>query len=151
MEISVVTGLFINTINKWREIIQKEKENILKCVLFHEDLSLIKGIKDELRGIEELEVVGSAREEHMEVNSKGTSKGKTIALLADVLEIKREEIIAIGDGENDMTMIAFAGLGIAMGNAKEALKKIADYVTNTNEEDGVAKALEKFVLQKAAS
>ena len=51
-----------------------------------------------------------------------------------------------GDGENDMTMIRTAGIGVAMGNAVEALKAEADYVTVTNDEDGVADAIEKLVL-----
>ena len=53
-------------------------------------------------------------------------------------------MIAIGDGYNDLSMIKFAGLGIAMGNAQEPVKKAADYITLSNEEDGVAEALEHF-------
>ena len=54
--------------------------------------------------------------------------------------------MGFGDGENDMTMICMAGIGVAMGNAVEALKTEADYVTVTNDEDGVADAIEKLVL-----
>ena len=54
--------------------------------------------------------------------------------------------MGFGDGENDMTMIRMAGIGVAMGNAVEALKTEADYVTVTNAEDGVADAIEKLVL-----
>ena len=53
-------------------------------------------------------------------------------------------MIAIGDGYNDLSMIKFVGLGIAMGNAQEPVKKAADYITLSNEEDGVAEALEHF-------
>ena len=53
-------------------------------------------------------------------------------------------MIAIGDGYNDLSMIKFAGLGIAMGNAQEPVKKAADYITLSNEEDGVVEALEHF-------
>ena len=53
-------------------------------------------------------------------------------------------MIAIGDGYNDLSMIKFAGLGIAMGNAQEPVKKAADYITLSNEEGGVAEALEHF-------
>ena len=53
-------------------------------------------------------------------------------------------MIAIGDGYNDLSMIKFAGLGIAMGNAQEPVKKAADYITLSNEEDGVAEALEHY-------
>lgn len=56
----------------------------------------------------------------------------------------REEVIAIGDGYNDLSMIKFAGMGIAMGNAQEPVKKVADYITLTNDEDGVAEAIERI-------
>ena len=60
--------------------------------------------------------------------------------------MRREQTMGFGDGENDMTMIRTAGIGVAMGNAVEALKAEADYVTVTNDEDGVADAIEKLVL-----
>jgi len=68
--------------------------------------------------------------------------------LADRLGILPEEIMAIGDANNDLEMIAFAGLGIAMGNANEQVKAIAQDITDTNENNGVAKAIEKHVLIK---
>ncbi|MGV2641357.1 HAD hydrolase family protein, partial [Clostridium perfringens] len=60
--------------------------------------------------------------------------------------IKREEVIAIGDAGNDLHMIEYAGLGVAMGNAFEEVKEKADFITKSNEEDGVAFVFEKFVL-----
>ena len=53
-------------------------------------------------------------------------------------------MIAIGDGYNDLSMIKFAGMGIAMGNAQEPVKKVANYITLTNDEDGVAEAIERI-------
>ena len=64
------------------------------------------------------------------------------------INVAREEVIAIGDGYNDLSMIRFAGLGIAMGNAQEPVKKAADYITLSNEEDGVAEAIKKFCNQQ---
>ena len=58
--------------------------------------------------------------------------------------MKPEEMVAVGDGFNDLSMIQFAGLGIAMANAQDVVKKAADYVTLSNEEDGVAAVVEKF-------
>ncbi|MDZ7548132.1 HAD hydrolase family protein, partial [Clostridium perfringens] len=63
------------------------------------------------------------------------------------LGIKREEIITLGDAGNDLHMIEYAGLGVAMGNAFDEIKEIADYITDTNENDGVAKVIEKFILE----
>ena len=56
--------------------------------------------------------------------------------------------MCLGDHENDRDMIEYAGLGVAMGNAIDSIKEIADFVTTTNDEDGVAVAVEKFVLNK---
>ena len=59
---------------------------------------------------------------------------------------KREEMIACGDGFNDVSMIKYAGLGVAMENAKEQVKEVADFITKSNEDDGVAYVIEKFIL-----
>ena len=71
-------------------------------------------------------------------------KALSLAVLLKEIGVERKEMIAIGDGYNDLSMIKFAGLGIAMGNAQEPVKKAADYITLSNEEDGVAEALEHF-------
>ena len=60
--------------------------------------------------------------------------------------IKTEEVISLGDNNNDIVMIKNAGVGIAMGHSNNQVKEVADFITDTNENDGVAKALEKFVL-----
>lgn len=60
--------------------------------------------------------------------------------------MKPEEMVAVGDGFNDLSMIQFAGLGVAMANAQDVVKEAADYVTLSNEEDGVAAVVEKFLL-----
>ena len=67
--------------------------------------------------------------------------------LGRLLGIKREEIMACGDGDNDTVMLREAGFGVAMGNAEEQVKEAADHITLTNEEEGVAEAIEKFVLR----
>lgn len=82
----------------------------------------------------------------LELVPQGIDKAQSLAVLLKELDVAREEMIAIGDGYNDLSMIKFAGMGIAMGNAQEPVKKAARYITLTNEEDGVALAVEKFVL-----
>jgi hydroxymethylpyrimidine pyrophosphatase-like HAD family hydrolase len=62
-------------------------------------------------------------------------------------DIDRQEIIAIGDNENDISMLNYAGLGVAMGNAAENTKKASDIITSTNDEDGVSKVIEKYILE----
>ena len=84
---------------------------------------------------------------YIEVIPKGTSKGTALEKVGKLLNVKQSEIMAIGDQENDVTMIEYAGIGIAMGNAIESVKKQADYVTLTNKENGVAHAIKRFVLE----
>lgn len=74
------------------------------------------------------------------------SKGQAVHELASLLGISREEIICIGDSGNDEDMILYAGLGVAMGNATDAIKAVADYVTRHNDSHGVAHAINKFVI-----
>ena len=67
--------------------------------------------------------------------------------MGKLLGIKREEIMACGDGDNDTVMLSEVGFGVAMANAEEQVKAAADYITESNDEEGVAKAIEKFVLR----
>ena len=78
---------------------------------------------------------------------KGLSKGNSLLEIAEYYNMEQKDIIAFGDQMNDKTMIEIAGVGIAMANAIEAIKEIADYITLSNDEDGVANYLEKFVLK----
>lgn len=84
----------------------------------------------------------------LEFLNKEVNKGVGVEMLAKHLGIKREEVMTLGDAGNDIHMIEYAGLGVAMGNAFEEVKEVADYITDTNENDGVAKAIEKFILDK---
>jgi Cof subfamily protein (haloacid dehalogenase superfamily) len=83
----------------------------------------------------------------VEIVHKNANKRNALQDLALKFNIKREEIIAIGDNFNDMDMIQYAGLGVAMGNAPKYLKEVADFVTHSNDEDGVRHVLERFVLK----
>ncbi|MDP9742473.1 UNVERIFIED_ORG: Cof subfamily protein (haloacid dehalogenase superfamily) [Bacillus sp. B2I3] len=75
---------------------------------------------------------------------KGVSKWSGVLYLADHLKVKRTEIVSIGDGLDDMEMIAGSGLGVAMGNADEEVRKVAKWVTRSNDQDGVAYMLREF-------
>jgi Cof subfamily protein (haloacid dehalogenase superfamily) len=83
----------------------------------------------------------------LEFTESGVTKGTSLNSLIQQLGIIRDEVIAIGDGNNDLSMIQFAGLGVAMGNASEAIKAQADFITETNMNDGVAKVVEEFILK----
>ena len=77
---------------------------------------------------------------------KGCSKKNAIEILGNRLNIKQEEIIVMGDGGNDLPMFEGAGLKIAMANAEEYLKEKADFITASNNDSGVAKAIKKFIF-----
>lgn len=85
---------------------------------------------------------------YLEIGSPEASKTKAIEVLAAQLGIAREEIICIGDNFNDRDMLEYAGLGIAMGNAPAEVQACADVVTAGNDEDGVARAIEKYYFGK---
>lgn len=82
----------------------------------------------------------------LEVLPKGINKGKALEKLIGELGIKREELMTFGDGYNDVTMIEYAGMGVAMGNARDVVKEKADYIAKSNDEDGIVEVIEKFVL-----
>lgn len=77
----------------------------------------------------------------LEVLNKQATKGNALKDLAEQLGIKQEEVMAIGDNLNDLTMIEYAGCGVAMGNAEQEVKDIANHITKTNDENGVAYAV----------
>ncbi len=83
----------------------------------------------------------------LEILPRGIDKAQSLAQLLNLLGMEREQMIACGDGYNDLSMIEFAGLGVAMENAVRPVRNAADYVTFSNNDDGVAHVVERFVLQ----
>ncbi|MDV2933469.1 Cof-type HAD-IIB family hydrolase [Enterococcus faecalis] len=94
---------------------------------------------------ERFEII-KTRNNLLEFMPKGITKAYGISLLAKDLGIRAEEIMTLGDEENDLPMIEYAGLGVAMANAIPLVKEAADVVTDTNDQDGVAKAVEEYIL-----
>lgn len=84
---------------------------------------------------------------YIDIMKQGSTKKNAILILANHLGIKQEEIIVIGDGGNDVPMFEVAGLKVAMENAEDYLKQKADYVTGNNNDNGVAKAIHKFIFE----
>lgn len=81
----------------------------------------------------------------IEMMNKQASKGKTLRELADQLNLTKDNVMALGDQGNDLTMVDYAGLGVAMGNAIDEVKNAAQFITKPNTEDGVAFAINKYV------
>jgi hypothetical protein len=84
----------------------------------------------------------------LEFLNKEATKGLGLKAVADKLGVEQDEIIAIGDNENDIEMLKFAGTAVVMENAEDKIKKYADFVTRSNDDDGVAEAIENLVLRK---
>lgn len=118
-----------------------------KCMLVSDDEEALIGLeehwKKQLNGA--LDVFRSEAY-FLEVVPTAINKANSLGALLEKLEVKSEEVIAIGDGVCDVSMLQMAGLGIAMGNAEDSVKICADMVTASNEEDGVAVAVEKSIL-----
>ena len=120
-----------------------------KCMIVSDDenalISLENHWKRRLAG--ELDVFRSEKF-FLEIVPPFIDKANTLSVLLEKLGIESENVVAIGDGVCDVTMIQLAGLGIAMGNAQESVKACADYVTSTNDEDGVALAIENTIISE---
>ncbi len=126
----------------------KDDEDIIKVMMIDEPEILDEGMKKLPSEVYEKYSVAKSAPFFLEFFNKEASKGIGVKLLAEHLGIKREEIITVGDEMNDYSMIEYAGLGVAMGNACEKIKEIANFVTDTNNNDGVAKVVEEFIIKE---
>ncbi|QAA34793.1 sugar-phosphatase [Clostridium manihotivorum] len=121
-------------------------EDIAKVMMVDEPEILEAAIEKLPKEVYEKYTVVRSAPYFLEFLNKESNKGEGVRALAEHLGIKQEEVICVGDAGNDLHMIEFAGLGVAMGNAFDEVKQVANYVTSTNEEDGVAEVIEKFIL-----
>lgn len=108
-----------------------------------ENSDVPEGLMEELSADFEVTYAGGS---HLEINLKGVNKGSGVKFLAEAFKIDRKDVICIGDGHNDISMLKYAGLGIAMGNADERIKSHADYITVANTENGLLKIVNEFVV-----
>ena len=153
----------INIVENMYEYIQKmPEEKFLKITICDDSKAIFQSIIRKLEKISDIEILDVSHMSrkvieqgtesipieyyYTEISSKDVDKWNAIEFLISKLNIKKEEVITIGDNINDKKMIEQAGLGIIMGQSMPQLKEIADYVTTSNTEEGVAKALSKFCL-----
>jgi hypothetical protein len=134
-------------------LINGEGEDLLtdsptKLLIVGEDLEQTTRILTKMDKIfgDRLNITRS-KDRFVEIMQKGVSKGIALNDLAADFGIKREEVMAIGDSLNDLEMIEYSGLGVAVANASKEVKELADHITRSNEEGGVAEAISKFVLE----
>ena len=148
--------------NMYEYVKNKKEEKFLKITVCDEDKSIFKSIIRKLRQIENIEVldvlhmsrktIRQGTEEitieyhYTEISSAEVDKWNAIKFLIEKMNISKEEVIAIGDNINVKKMIENAGIGVIMEGSNPVVAEIADYITLSNNEDGVAKALEKYCL-----
>jgi len=151
----------INIVKDMYEYVKEmNEEKFLKVTICDNTQSVFNAIMRKLQKIEDIEVldvshmsrktIRQGTEEvpieyyYTEISLKNVDKWNAIEYLIQNLQIKKEEVIAIGDNVNDKKMIENAGLGITMKGSTPSVTNVADYITDSNNEEGVAKALEKF-------
>ncbi|MCQ2553634.1 MAG: Cof-type HAD-IIB family hydrolase [Clostridia bacterium] len=144
---------FLTLVKKFRQpvpvlkdFIREHKRPVQKIQMFIPKPEDIKGIFADLKEKFPNNQITSSLKNNIELCHEKADKGYTLLKLAEMLGIKQEETMALGDGGNDVGMISKAGFGVAMENGLPELKAVAKYVTDTCNNDGVAKAIEKFVL-----
>ncbi|WP_089139670.1 sugar-phosphatase [Vibrio rumoiensis] len=123
-----------------------DADPILKVMMVEEEHKLTQAIEQIPSELHQQFTIVRSAPFFLEFMNPTSDKGSGVQALAEHLGIKASEVMTLGDAGNDHHMLKYAGLGIAMGNATEATKQIADYVTDTNDNSGVALAIEKFVL-----
>lgn len=134
----------------------KRVENFVEYMTFPTNKCLMTGEPEHLVRVEqELKkkyegILNIFRSEpyFLELMPLGIDKAETLKRFAPLLGLTREQLVCCGDGFNDITMIAYAGLGVAMENARDEVKKAADFVTGSNDEDGLVTVVEKFFLKE---
>ncbi|WP_152655267.1 Cof-type HAD-IIB family hydrolase [Oceanobacillus sp. CFH 90083] len=128
------------------ELVNIEDYQWLKFGCASEDLEKLQKVKKRLTEFGGLEITNSLPT-NIEINPEGVSKANALSFLCERTGISMDEIMAVGDSLNDIKMIQQAGIGVAMGNAQEKIKEVANVITASNKEDGVGKAIEKFALK----
>ena len=146
--------------NMYEYVKNKKEEKYLKITICDDNQTVFQSIIRKLRkiqGIEVLDVSHMSRKTikqgteeitiayyYTEITVQNVDKWNAVEFLMEKLNISKEEIVAIGDNVNDKKMIQEAGLGVAMGGSTPEITQIADYVTTSNNEEGVAKVLQKI-------
>ena len=140
-----IPTIFVDDVIK---ILENLDEPLFKAeFFFHEDSDSKPGVLKKLKDCPDF-TFSSALKDNIEVNNPEATKGNAVRKLASLYGLSLDEVMAIGDGDNDSSMLEAAGFAVAMGNSPDSLKKIADAVTDTVENDGFAQAIYKYALQK---
>ncbi|QZE12909.1 Cof-type HAD-IIB family hydrolase [Halosquirtibacter laminarini] len=119
--------------------------NMVKCIMLEEP-TYLKGVAEQLKREKQDKSVSISKPFFLEVTPKGIDKAASIGRLAQRLEIKQEEIVAVGNAGNDLTMVEYAGLGVWVDNVDPALRDRADVIVSSNNDHGVSEVVYKYLL-----
>ena len=138
----------INYVDNYMDLVDDPHTMICKIVVFsQEGMKVLGPIKDELSKDKNL-VITSSGSRNIEINHVNAQKGVALAAFADSLNVPMDNVMAIGDNNNDASMIKAAGISYAVGNATDEIKMLAKHLTVNNTEDGVGKAIEEVLATK---
>lgn len=140
--------LNVMKIKKVDNFLKAVQHPIAKCLIVGEPTRLAVLEKEMHNHLHDRMGVFRSEPYFLELVPKGIDKAQSLAVLLKEIGMTKDEMIAVGDGFNDLSMIKYAGLGVAMSNAQEVVKENADFITLSNEEDGVAHVVEKFILSE---
>ena len=134
-----------NPVNDLQEFIRARGENVQKMQMFTMNKNLRADLLKALAVIFPSNAISSSVPNNIEINDQNANKGAALKILSEKLCVAPENVMAFGDGLNDLSMIKFAGVGVAMNNAVDELKAVANYVTeNDCDNAGVAEGIKKF-------
>lgn len=131
-----------------KEFLENRVQDVQKIQFFTKDADLRLHLLEELPKVFENIAVSSSSPQNIEINQAKATKGLALIALAEYLGLDRSKTIAMGDGLNDISMLEEAGIGIAMANGCDEALDAADWVTSHCDEDGVAKAIEKYCFNE---
>lgn len=129
------------------ELMLNNKGEIENVNFIYPTLEMLAEAKPKVEAIKNATITSSFPN-NLEVGGPNTSKKTALLWLMDKLNVETDELMCCGDAPNDIAMVELAGIGVAVANAWGGLKDHADYITGSNDDDGVAMAIEKFVLKK---
>lgn len=129
-----------------KELLKKDGQTVEKITLLFRTMEEREKVRKALGIFDDIQF-SSSLPKNLEISKKGCNKGDGLSKLAKILAINKEETMACGDADNDREMLESAGIAVVMENGLDSMKAIADYITVSNQEDGVAKAIERFVLE----
>ncbi len=136
----------IKIIKNIKKYIEEKSSQVFKIMPMSEDGVKLKAVFNEIKNMDYGEIT-SSHYNNFEIAPEGVAKGRALEFLTEYLGFQISQTMAIGDNGNDLSLLRTAGFSVAMGNAIGELKETADFVTVSNNDDGVAFAVEKILLK----